>query len=309
MRSVDCRSDQPFKELKYDGPTKGALSAVAKLWLILLGTVLVLAGLFLAIGGYRLITLGGSWYFIITGIAVVLSGLLVLMRRPLGAVLFVIVTLLTVVWAIWDAGLDFWPLISRLLAFGIGSTVVLLSLPLLRKARGLAPGYAGSFTLAAVLALASAGGVAGMFMPHPSVPFTGTPIARVPVDPASEQKNWEHYGNTSGGSRFAALDQINVDNVKALTVAWTYHTGDTPISPGNNGAEDQETPLQVGEKLFLCTPITTSSPSISIAASSCGRPRSTPSRRCGCGAAVLPISTRPVRWISQRFQAPHLSLR
>ncbi|MUZ75563.1 membrane-bound PQQ-dependent dehydrogenase, glucose/quinate/shikimate family [Agrobacterium vitis] len=233
---------------------KGALSALAKLWLILLGVVLVLAGLFLAIGGYRLITLGGSWYFIITGIAVVLSGLLVLMRRPLGAVLFVIITLLTAVWAIWDAGLDFWPLISRLLAFGIGSTVVLLSLPLLRKARGLAPGYAGSLTFAAVLALASAGGVAGMFMPHPSVPFTGTPIARVPVDPASEQKNWEHYGNTSGGSRFAALDQINVDNVKALTVAWTYHTGDTPISPGNNGAEDQETPLQVGEKLFLCTP-------------------------------------------------------
>ena len=74
------------------------------------------------------------------------------------------------------------------------------------------------------------------------------------VAPDAEQKNWEHYGNTPGGSRFVALDQITRDNVDKLEVAWTYHTGDTPISPGNNGAEDQQTPLQVGDKLFLCTP-------------------------------------------------------
>lgn len=51
-----------------------------------------------------------------------------------------------------------------------------------------------------------------------------------------------------------ALDAINRDNVKDLQVAWTYHTGDTPISPGANGAEDQQTPLQVGDRVFLCTP-------------------------------------------------------
>ncbi|MBN9931353.1 hypothetical protein HZD82_22915, partial [Pantoea agglomerans] len=41
-------------------------------------------------------------------------------------------------------------------------------------------------------------------------------------------------------SRFVALDQITRDNVKDLQVAWTFRTGDTPVSPTGNGAEDQE---------------------------------------------------------------------
>ncbi len=36
-------------------------------------------------------------------------------------------------------------------------------------------------------------------------------------------------------------------------MAWTYHTGDIALSDGN-GAEDQTTPLQIGERLFVCTP-------------------------------------------------------
>ncbi len=234
--------------------TPYATPAAAKIWLFVLGAVLILAGLFLAIGGGKLVSLGGSWYFLLAGIGIVLSGALVLLRKPSGALLFGLVTLLTVVWAVWDVGLDFWALISRLLALGIGAAVVALSYPLLRKASGRSPAYLPSFLIAAILALGAAAGVAGMFVPHPTVRFAGTAPARTPVDPASEQKNWGAYGNTHGGSRFAALDQINVDNVKDLKVAWTYRTGDTPISPGNNGAEDQQTPLQVGDKLFLCTP-------------------------------------------------------
>ncbi|PJN92221.1 membrane-bound PQQ-dependent dehydrogenase, glucose/quinate/shikimate family, partial [Bacillus sp. mrc49] len=65
--------------------------------------------------------------------------------------------------------------------------------------------------------------------------------------------DWAHYGNTEGGSRFAALDQINRSNVDKLKVAWTYHTGDVAESDGN-GAEDQLTPLQIGNKVFICTP-------------------------------------------------------
>jgi quinate dehydrogenase (quinone) len=230
------------------------IPTLAKLWLWLLGAVLILAGLFFAIGGAKLTMLGGSWYFLIAGIAIVLSGLLILMRRPSGALLFGVVTIGTALWAVWDAGLDYWPLISRLLAFGVGATVLALTYPLLRIARGRTPTYIPSFAIALVLAAASIAGFAGMFVAHPTVAFNGTAAALTPVDPAGEQKNWESYGNTPGGSRFAALDQINRDNIKDLKVAWTYHTGDTPISPGGGGAEDQETPLQVGDRVFLCTP-------------------------------------------------------
>jgi len=234
--------------------SKGALSAIAKTWLFVLGAVLALAGLFFAVAGGKLVMLGGSWYFLLAGIAIVIAGVLVVLRKPAGALLFGLVTIATIIWAVWDAGLDFWPLISRLLAFGVGATVIALSFPLLRKAAGKTPAYLPSFLVAAILAVASVAGFAGMMVPHPTVAFSGTPAPLTPVDPAKEQKNWEAYGNTAGGSRFAALDQITRDNVKDLTVAWTYHTGDTPISPGGGGAEDQQTPLQVGDRVFLCTP-------------------------------------------------------
>ena len=232
----------------------GSLPMIAKAWLIVLGVVLILAGLAFAAGGAKLASLGGSWYFLISGILIIISGLLVVMRKPAGALLFGLVTIGTVIWALWDAGLVFWPLISRLLTFGFGAAVVAASYPLMRKAVGKPSAIVPSFIVAIVLLAASLAGFAGMFVPHPTVPFAGTEAPLVPVDPAKEQKNWEAYGNTSGGSRFVALDQITRDNVKDLTVAWTYHTGDTPISPGANGAEDQETPLQVGDKVFLCTP-------------------------------------------------------
>ncbi|MFK0331947.1 glucose/quinate/shikimate family membrane-bound PQQ-dependent dehydrogenase [Rhizobium sp. NPDC090275] len=227
---------------------------LGRLWLVLLGAIISLAGLFFAIGGGKLVSLGGSWYFLLAGIGLVIAGLLIIRRKPLGALLFGLVFVLSAIWAIWDAGFEFWPLISRLLAIAVGSIVVALSFPLLRRSAGRTPAYGASFGLALILAIGTGAAFYGMFIPHPPVVATGAGPARTPVDPAREQKNWEAYGNTSGGSRFAALDQINVDNVNDLKVAWEYHTGDTPISPGANGAEDQETPLQVGDRVFVCTP-------------------------------------------------------
>jgi quinate dehydrogenase (quinone) len=221
---------------------------LGRLWLVLLGAIITLAGLFFAIGGGKLVSLGGSYYFLLAGIGLVISGLLIIRRKPLGALLFGLIFVLSAIWAVWDAGVDFWPLISRLLAITVGAIVVALSFPLLRRAAGRAPAYGASFGLALVLAIGTGAAFYGMFIPHAPVVASGNLPARTPVDPAQEQKNWEAYGNTAGGSRFAALDQINLDNVSKLAVAWEFHTGDTPISPGANGAEDQETPLQVGDK-------------------------------------------------------------
>ncbi|MEW9617872.1 glucose/quinate/shikimate family membrane-bound PQQ-dependent dehydrogenase [Shinella sp. S4-D37] len=230
------------------------IGSLARAWLVLLGAIIVAAGLFFTVAGGRLASLGGSFYFVVAGVFLLSSGFLIARRRPSGALLFGLVFLVTVAWALWDVGLTFWPLNSRLLALCVGATVVALSYPALRLSVGLSPVRGPSLALAAVLALASAGGMAGMFVPHPPVAFSGTPEALTKVDPTNEQKNWEAYGNTSGGSRFVALDQITRDNIADLKVAWTYHTGDTPISPDANGAEDQQTPLQVGERVFLCTP-------------------------------------------------------
>ena len=43
---------------------------------------------------------------------------------------------------------------------------------------------------------------------------------------AQDGRNWLTTGRTYSEQRFSPLDQINRDNVKKLTVAWTYNTGD-----------------------------------------------------------------------------------
>jgi quinate dehydrogenase (quinone) len=219
-------------------------------WVAGLGVLLF--GLLFSAGGGYLVTLGGSAYFLLAGLGLIVAAVLLFKQRLAGAWLFAVVMVLSVGWALLDAGLIFWPQISRLFALAVLSLVVALVYPTLRRNNGLRAGR-GGYALAAGLALAVGAGAWGMFQPHPSVSPTGTGPGLTAVDPATAQKDWAHYGNDAGGSRFAALDQINRNNVASLVPVWTYHTGDVAISDGN-GAEDQTTPLQVGDKVFICTP-------------------------------------------------------
>ena len=220
------------------------------IWVV--GALLVLFGLAFVVGGAYLASLGGSWYFVLSGLGLLASSALLFKSRPSGAWLFALVTVLTVVWALFDSGLIFWDLFSRLFAFGVLSLLVALIYPTLKRAAG-GSGGRGAYALAAVLAVAVVAGFGATFVPHATVAAAGNGPGLTPVDPAHAQKNWEHYGNTVGGSRFAALDQINRNNAKDLQVAWTYRTGDIAVSNGN-GAEDQLTPLQIGDRVFVCTP-------------------------------------------------------
>jgi quinate dehydrogenase (quinone) len=231
-------------------PTATATAARWPLWLAALG-MLVFGLPFAGLGGY-LASLGGSWYFLLAGLGMIVSAVLVAKKRLLGAWLFALIMVLSVIWALADAGLNFWPQISRLFALAVLSLVVALVYPTLRKHNGLRAGR-GGYVLAGLLAIGIVAGGYGMFIPHDSVSPNGELPGLTKVDPAKAQKNWAHYGNDEGGSRFAALDQINRGNVAKLVPAWTYHTGDVAISNGN-GAEDQMTPLQVGDKVFICTP-------------------------------------------------------
>ena len=217
-----------------------------------LGIVIALLGIALAAGGIQLVTLGGSWYFLCAGAAMFVSGGLIALRKPVGAWLYGLFLVASLVWAVADAGLHFWPLFSRLFMFSAIGLVVLLTYPQLIRAAGRTPGHR-AYAIAGALAVLLVVAAGNMFVAHPSVSPTGNGPGLTAVDPGHEQKDWSHYGNTEGGSRFAALDQINRDNVNQLKVAWTYHTGDVAISDGN-GAEDQLTPLQVGNKVFICTP-------------------------------------------------------
>jgi len=227
-------------------------SLAVRLLLGVLGAVLAMAGLAFLVGGGKLISLGGSWYFLLAGLGLLLSGVQVLRGRRSGGWLYLATFAATVLWALAEVGLDYWSLVSRLLAMTFGAAVVSACLPLLQGGAPRARGNKGPLALAGVLLLVGLVSFASMFQIHPEVQNQAA-ISRKPVDAASVQKDWSHYGNSSNNDRFAALDQINVDNVNQLQVAWTFRTGDVPQSTGA-GAEDQTTPLQVGDKVFVCTP-------------------------------------------------------
>lgn len=76
------------------------------------------------------------------------------------------------------------------------------------------------------------------------------------ADPSSLKagSDWPAYGGSYSARRYSPLDEINSMNVAKLTKVWTFHTGDLPTknTKGTYGAEN--TPLKVGDKLYVCTP-------------------------------------------------------
>ena len=96
-----------------------------------LGILLLLMGLALLAGGIKLSMLGGSLYYLLAGIGIALSGILMLMRRRAALGLYAIVLFASTVWALWEVGLDWWQLVPRLaIWFAIG---VVLLLPWARR--------------------------------------------------------------------------------------------------------------------------------------------------------------------------------
>ena len=217
-------------------------------WLLI--GLMAIIGLAIGALGAKLAAVGGTWFFALMGLVMVVSAILIARHRRGGIVLYALAFIVAIVWSISDAGWEFWPLFSRLFAFGVLAFLCALVWPFMsanQPAKKVLP-----FGLAAVIAVALLASVGGMFKPQTLVSATEA-VPVIPVTAGEEQKNWEHWGNTTHGDRFAALDQINKQNINKLQVAWTARTGDIPLSNGS-GAEDQNTPLQVGDTLFVCTP-------------------------------------------------------
>lgn len=221
------------------------------LWV--LGALMALIGLAIGIGGAYLATLGGSWYFLLMGIAMLISAVLILKKNSAGLVLYALAFICSIFWAISDAGMDFWPLFSRLFTFAVLAFLAAIAWPILRAVNATTPvRKAPAYGIAALLGVGMLVSAGWMFVPQVQV-TANEDVPVKPVTPNEAQKDWKHWGNSTHGDRFAALDQINKGNISDLKVAWIAHTGDIPQSNGS-GAEDQNTPLQVGDTLFVCTP-------------------------------------------------------
>lgn len=212
-----------------------------------------LTAIYLLAGGAWLLAIGGSPYYVATGLVLLVVAWLIGRRHPAAFLLYALVLIGTAGWGLWESGPDFWALVPRsdvLVIFGFW--LLLVVSPSLIPPRGLAVG-------ALLGALVIWGVVLGYAVFNDPQTINGTfsaqnaqsaPVAASDADAA----DWPAYGRTQQGTRYSPLAQITPENVKNLQVAWTFRTGD--MKGPNDPVEitNEVTPLKIGSLLYLCSP-------------------------------------------------------
>ena len=209
-----------------------------------------LSGLYLLGGGIWLAKLGGSLYYIIAGLVLLITAWLLVRRRATALLLYAIFLLGTTIWALWEVGPDFWALTPRLdVTFFFGLWLVLPFIYRKLHARGKLAYSALSLALVdTVVALAYA-----VFNDPQEINGTLEP-AQVKVEPQASDADWPAYGRTQEGTRYSPLSQINDKNVGKLKEAWTFQTGDLKTANDPGEITNEVTPIKIRDTLYLCTP-------------------------------------------------------
>lgn len=226
----------------------------APLLALIVGLVIALIAIVLIIGGIWLVALGGSAYYLLAGIAMFASGLLLMRGQRIGGWLYCAVVFFTLIWALWEVGGNGWALVPRIVA----PVVLLIAVLFAMAALSLRP-YRwrialGTSAIIVMLCIVSGAMLGWLNRPRPLAPL---PAAHMTMrDPALMQPgaDWPAYGGSESARRYSPLAQITPANVGKLTRAWLIHTGDlpSPQAQGTYGAEN--TPLKVGNSLYVCTP-------------------------------------------------------
>jgi membrane-bound PQQ-dependent dehydrogenase (glucose/quinate/shikimate family) len=218
--------------------------------------VLILIGLALAVGGVRLATLGGSFYYVLAGLALVASGGLLWRRDRRGSLVYGLLLIATLVWSLYEVGVNLWALAPRLLAlFVIGAWLLT---PWFRRSlyspAEPPPLFGRRGSIATLAGIIVVGAIANILGARASIPAheAKPPSATVPAQaatptppPVTNGTDWQNYGNTTAGTRYVRIDQLTPDNVGKLREIWRYRTG--------RGGAFKATPIQVGDLLYACT--------------------------------------------------------
>src|SRR4029077_5652478 len=80
---------------------------------VVTGVVYCIVGLALAAGGVWLAVLGGSLFYVIAGLGVLITGALLIVGRRSALWVYAAVLIGTLVWGIAEVGFDWWPLAAR----------------------------------------------------------------------------------------------------------------------------------------------------------------------------------------------------
>ncbi|MCZ7449348.1 glucose/quinate/shikimate family membrane-bound PQQ-dependent dehydrogenase [Agrobacterium rhizogenes] len=222
--------------------------------------ILTLIGLALFGFGSQLVMLGGSFYYLLSGLAFLATAVLLFKRNRAALHVYAVFIVATLAWAVWEVGFDWWQLGPR------GGVIILIGLwllvPWVRKPLGFSSPTGLSYGPNAwplVLSVLASFAVAGYSMaqdPHDQAGSLPQEIASAaPVYGGDvPDGEWHQYGRTPYGQRYSPLTQVNVDNVSQLKEAWRYQTGDVKLPDDVGETTYQVTPLKIGNTLYICTP-------------------------------------------------------
>ncbi|MBB2671190.1 UNVERIFIED_ORG: quinoprotein glucose dehydrogenase [Rhizobium esperanzae] len=228
--------------------------------IVITSILFIIIGLALGGGGFWLVTLGGSLFYLFAGLMFLITAGLLLMRKAVALWVYAVLVVAALAWAVWEVGFDWWQLGPR------GGMIILLGLWLLtpwirrplgfRSPTGITYG-ANPWPLAVPVVLAIAVALYSMTTdPHDLA--GDLPTDEVVASPAFggsvPDGEWHQYGRTPFGQRYSPLDQITAENVSTLKEAWRYQTGDVKRPEDISETTYQVTPLKVKDTLYLCTP-------------------------------------------------------
>jgi len=219
-------------------------SPMPRLFQRALAVFTLLLGAVMAAGGVRLVFAGGSLYYLVAGLALVISALLLWQCRRAGAILLWLTICATWLWALGEVGLNAWALAPRVTILSVLGLLLLWG----RDTRARGGGRLRWWVTAGVAVALGAGFMAAQ---KAGTPAGGTAAPAAGPAIATE---WPSWGNAPGGSRYAQVEQLTPANVAGLKVAWTFATGATPHSGGAPALAFEATPLKIGNTLYACSP-------------------------------------------------------
>jgi quinoprotein glucose dehydrogenase len=219
------------------------------------GVVMAIFAIALLYMGAQLVAVGGSAAYSIIALAILASAVLLFLKKKSALTVYALLMWGILIWILYEVGFDKWQWIPRgdlFALLGLWLALPWVVRPLYQAqqpsdSRRFHPFLGGTVGVMMLIVLAVM-----FYDPYPVAGKIENAVATRSSDEAGN--DWVAYGGTSNGQRFSSLDQINAGNVKKLSVAWEYHTGDLRDAAKDAGEYTFEaTPLKVNNRVYVCT--------------------------------------------------------
>jgi membrane-bound PQQ-dependent dehydrogenase (glucose/quinate/shikimate family) len=216
-----------------------------------LAAFLVLSGLALCLGSALLLRKGVISPDLFLPLLIIAAGVQIFRRRRSALHLFLVYFILTWIAAVAEVGLDGWSLLPRVdYACGV---LPFFYMPMMRD--HLRPNRLSQWWESLPKYRWAAGPVAlavlgiSVIAANAHAPAAGAIAARTPVAISGD---WPSFGGGTMADKFSPLSNITPDNARNLKKLWEFvePAPDTGKAP----RKDEVTPLQIGDKVFICQP-------------------------------------------------------